>query len=147
MKRHLAILTMSLGLALPLAGLLAAPAQARSFCDRFPDDPACYQDNADDGGYNDGYGNDGYGDDSYDDNGWQDNSKFGHRRPPLRRQPEFASCNYVARWLAYESGYRNVRAQDCSGQNYKFVAWRGRHSYSIKVDAKRLRILYEIRLQ
>lgn len=117
----------------------AAPAEARhNFCHRYPDDSRCAAINDDDEDF-----------ESADDD---DEEVYSDRRRPRRIYEEPSprridrSCEGIARWLAFNQGYRRVRATDCSGSNFGYQAVRGPWLYIVKVDSRRLRIKSVIRL-
>lgn len=75
-----------------------------------------------------------------------DNGRYndGYGRPP-RYMRRMGSCQFVGMELR-RFGYRNIRAVDCSGQNYKYRAWRGGQRFLIKVNRENGRIYYAIGL-
>jgi hypothetical protein len=139
---------------------LSAGAEARgNFCQVYPDDPACvdagggyrpppppddtydppppprrYQKPPPDTGYDPGY-----------DQGYDQGYEPGYDRTsrPPRHMRRMGSCQYVGAELR-RYGYRAIRAVDCSGQNYKYRAWRGGQRYLIKVDRRTGRIFYAL---
>ena len=90
-----------------------------------------------------------------DESGWEGNPRY---RPP---GPDFGEylppppprdwgvdsrqrfCFRVGRSLR-EQGYRNVRAVECGGSNFKYTAFRRGERYLIKVKARTGRIIYAI---
>ncbi len=119
--------------------VFSAPAEARhNFCHRYPDDSRCAAIN------------DGYDEFSEDD---EDEEVYSERRRPRRIYEEprprrvDRSCEGIARWLAFNSGYRRVRATDCAGTNYGYQAVRGPWLYIVKVDSRGPRIKSEFRLR
>jgi hypothetical protein len=118
--------------------VFTAPAEARhNFCHRYPDDPRCAAIN------------DGYDEFSEDD---EEDVYIERRRPrriyeePRPRRVD-RSCEGIARWLAYNGGYRRIRATDCGGRNFGYEAVRGGWLYIIKVDSQGPRIKSEFRLR
>lgn len=141
-----------------IAGLLAAigtvafvgTSQAASkYCIYNPEDPAChemrgegpdYQDN----GRRHGNGYPGYG---YDEGrgSYAGGEEFGYdgRRLHDKRLRRVGSCEAVGRTLR-DYGYRRIRALECGGKNYKYVAFRGYQRYLVKVSRRSGQIFYEI---
>ena len=60
----------------------------------------------------------------------------------LKAQP-VKSCQSVGRALR-QFGYRNVRAVECGGVNYKYVAYLGYQRYLVRVNSRNGAIVYEI---
>ena len=63
--------------------------------------------------------------------------------PPRPRAKSAKSCEGVGRALR-QYGYRHVRAVDCGGGNYKYVAYLGYQRYMVKVNSRNGAIVYEI---
>jgi hypothetical protein len=135
-----------------IAGLLAAigavafAGQSHAgnrYCSYYPEDPNCY------GAL---YGQESYGQSGayqdprqdYDDdefNGADDNN---HYQVPLQLKAQpVKSCQSVGRELR-QFGYRNVRALECGGRNYRYVAYLGYQRFMVKVNSRSGAIVYEI---
>ena len=135
-----------------IAGLLAAigavvfAGQSHAgnrYCSYYPEDPNCYE--ALYGQENDGQGGayqvprQGYNDDDFD--GADDNNYY--QAPLLLKARPVQSCQSVGRELR-QFGYRNVRAVECGGRNYKYVAYLGYQRFMVKVNSRSGAIVYEI---
>jgi hypothetical protein len=135
-----------------IAGLLAAigavafAGQSHAgnrYCSYYPEDPNCY------GAL---YGQESYGQSGayqdprqdYDDdefNGADDNNYY---QVPLQLKAQpVKSCQSVGRELR-QFGYRNVRALECGGRNYRYVAYLGYQRFMVKVNSRSGAIVYEI---
>jgi hypothetical protein len=135
-----------------IAGLLAAigavafagQSQAGNrYCSYYPEDPNCYEAL---------YGQENYGQgdayqeprQDYDDEkfGGADRDDYYQALPSLKARP-VKSCQSVGRELR-EFGYRHVRAVECGGRNYKYVAYLGYQRFMVKVNSRSGAIIYEI---
>ncbi len=111
---------------------LASHAEAKHrYCNYNPDDPVCSGENDEDEFYPQS--------DRYDDEDEYDGGEYIAPRERFRPRHAVNSCERVGRWLRAQ-GYRRVRATDCQGTNYKYVAWRSGQRVIVKVDKNRLRI-------
>lgn len=100
------------------------------------------------GGYDSGYGgyNGGYGvfDGGYDDYGYGDDYSDDYPRQRFHQRRVYetyaparygVSCN-TGRNIVRSSGYRNVRAYDCSAPTYGYKASRDGDLYQVKVSSR-----------
>ena len=138
-----------------IAGLLAAigaiafagPSHAGNrYCSYYPEDPNCYD--AIHGQENYGQENYGQGGSNHDPQQDYDDEEFGdenyaYQPPPPPRPRRVASCESVGHSLR-DYGYRHVRAVDCGGRNYKYVAYLGYQRFMVKVNSRNGAIVYEI---
>ncbi len=135
-----------------IAGLLAAigtvfcvgTAQAGSrYCSYYPEDPNCYDQVY--GQKNYGQPQDFYGNEDDDEDFYGDvrrDEEMDLERPRYVARPVNA-CAEAGRKLR-RHGYRRVRAVDCGGSNFKYIAYRGYDRYLVKVKARTGRIIYEV---
>ena len=135
-----------------IAGLLAAigavafagQSQAGNrYCAYYPEDPNCYEAL---------YGEEGYGQggayqeprQDYDDEKFDGADDKTYYQAPLRLKVRpVKSCQSVGRELR-QFGYRRVRAVECGGRNYKYVAYLGYQRFMVKVNSRSGAIIYEI---
>jgi hypothetical protein len=135
-----------------IAGLLAAMGAVafagqshagNRYCSYYPEDPNCYdalygEESYGQGGsyqeqrqdYNDGEFEGAYGNNYY-------------QAPPRLKARPVKSCQSVGRALR-RFGYRHVRAVECGGRNYKYVAYLGYQRFMVKVNSRSGAIVYEI---
>ena len=133
-----------------IAGLLAAigavvlAGQSHAgnrYCSYYPEDPNCYEalygkeNDGEVGAYQVQVPQQGYNDDDFDET---DN-----RAPLWLKARPVHSCQSVGRDLR-NFGYRNVRAVECGGRNFKYVAYLGYQRFVVKVNSRSGAIVYEI---
>ena len=135
-----------------IAGLLAAigavafAGQSHAgnrYCSYYPEDPNCY-----DALYGqESYGQGGsYQEPRQDYDGEEFDGAYGnnyYQAPPRLKARPVKSCQSVGRALR-QFGYRHVRAIECGGRNYKYVAFLGYQRYLVKVNSRNGTIVYEI---
>ncbi len=73
------------------------------------------------------------------------NNRYGHTYDPYYQDPYYDpapnygparySCGEIRRMLR-QRGYRNIRAHDCTGKVYTFVAFAGHKRYKLRVRSK-----------
>ena len=130
-----------------IAGLLAAigaivfaglSQAGNRYCSYYPEDPNCYQSLYGKGGaYQAPIGD-------YDDEELDEGDVNYQPSPPLRPVVRSGkSCEGVGQQLR-QFGYRNVRALECGGRNYKYVAYLGYQRFMVKVNSRSGAIIYEI---
>ena len=130
---------------LMIAGLLAAigavvfagPSHAGNrYCSYYPEDPNCYE-----ALY--GQGRAHQAPNAYYDDEEFDGSDLHYlpAPPPVVRQAE--SCEGVGRALR-KFGYRQVRALDCDGGQFTYVAYLGYQKFLLKVNSRNGEIIHEI---
>lgn len=109
----------------------ASQAEARHrFCHVYPDDPAC-TDARDEDEFDSPA--DRYADeDEYDDEDYVPRERYRPRRVDN-------SCAGIARFLR-DKGYRRIRAKDCQGKSYKYLAVRRGQRVVVEVDSRYVRI-------
>jgi hypothetical protein len=135
-----------------IAGLLAAigtvvfAGQSHAgnrYCSYYPEDPNCYEAL---------YGEDSYGQgdtfqepqQDYDDDEFDGAADKNYYQAPLRLEARpVKSCQSVGLALR-QFGYRNVRAVECGGRDYKYVAFLGYQRFMVKVNSRSGAIVYEI---
>jgi hypothetical protein len=135
-----------------IAGLLAAigavafAGQSHAgnrYCSYYPEDPNCY------GAL---YGQESYGQggsyqeprQDYDDEEFDGANDDNYYQAPLQLKAQpVKSCQSVGRELR-QFGYRNVRALECGGRNYRYVAYLGYQRFMVKVNSRSGAIVYEI---
>ena len=135
-----------------IAGLLAAVGAVafagqshagNRYCSYYPEDPNCYEAL---------YGQESYGrtgayqepQQDYDDEEFDGADDDNYYQAPLRLKARpIMSCQNVGRELR-QFGYRNVRAVECGGRNYKYVAYLGYQRFIVKVNSRSGAIVYEI---
>ncbi len=135
-----------------IAGLLAAigivvlAGQSHAgnrYCTYYPEDPNCYEAL---------YGQESYGQggsyqeprQDYDDEEFDGADDTNYYQAPLRLKARpVVSCQSVGRALR-QFGYRNVRAVECGGRNYKYVAYLGYQRFMVTVNSHSGAIVYEI---
>lgn len=111
--------------------IFASQAEAKHrFCQINPDDPACEQVSNEDQFYTPA---DRYADeDEYDDEDYVPRERYRPRRV-------VNSCNGIAQFLR-DKGYRRIRAKDCQGKSYKYLAVRRGQRVVVEVDSRYVRI-------
>ena len=133
---------------LMIAGLLAAigavafagqsPAGNR-YCSYYPEDPNCYEALYGAEGNANGVSEGGIDDEEFEG---ANRDNF-HQAPPRPMVQLVKSCESVGRELR-QFGYRQVRAVECGGKNYKFVAYLGYQRFLVKVNSRSGAIVHEI---
>ena len=130
-----------------IAGLLAAigavafAGQSHAgnrYCSYYPEDPNCYE-----ALYGQGGASQAPGDDTMTRNLMGPISTISHHRRCGQRAKSAKSCQSVGRALR-QYGYRHVRAVECGGWSYKYVAYLGYQRYMVKVNSRSGAIVYEI---
>jgi hypothetical protein len=135
-----------------IAGLLAAMGAVafagqshagNRYCSYYPEDPNCY-----DALYGEeSYGQGGsYQEQRQDYNDEEFEGAYGnnyYQAPPRLKARPVKSCQSVGRALR-QFGYRHVRAVECGGRNYKYVAYLGYQRFMVKVNSRSGAIVYEI---
>ena len=113
------------------------------YCSYYPEDPNCYEAL---------YGQEYYGQrgayqeprQDYDDEEFDGADDGNYYLAPLQLKAQPAkSCQSVGRALR-QFGYRNVRAVECDGRDYKYVAFLGYQRFMVKVNSRSGAIVYEI---
>jgi hypothetical protein len=135
-----------------IAGLLAAigavvfAGQSNAgnrYCSYYPEDPNCYEAL---------YGRESYGQGAmyqepqqdFDDEEFEGADNESYDQAPLRLEAQpVKSCRSVGLALR-QFGYRNVRAVECGGRDYKYVAFLGYQRFMVKVNSRSGSIVYEI---
>lgn len=135
-----------------IAGLLAAigavafAGQSHAgnrYCSYYPEDPNCYEALYGEESYGQG---DSYQEPRQDYDDEEFDGAYGnnyYQAPPRLKARPVKSCQSVGRALR-QFGYRHVRAVECGGRNYKYVAYLGYQRFMVKVNSRSGAIIYEI---
>ena len=130
-----------------IAGLLAAigavvfAGQSHAgnrYCSYYPEDPNCYEALYGQGEtYQERRQN--FDDEEFDGIGNESNDQA-----PLQLEAQpVKSCQSVGQALR-QFGYRNVRAVECGGSDFRYVAFLGYQRFMVKVNSRSGAIVYEI---